>query len=273
MEKMSKEIKVLDKGFVRLVDSMGSDAAVVQAARVSYGDGTKSVREDRALIRYLLRNKHMSPFEMCEIKFHIKLPMDVMRQLVRHRTANLNEYSTRYSIAIDDTLEASEWRLQSSDNKQGSNGTLVGDAVKTLSEKERQLHLLSKNIYRQRLDLGVAREQARKDLPLCTYTEAYWKMDLRNLLHFLKLRMDKHAQLEIREYANAIAEIVKELFPLTWEAFEDYELNAITFYPNELKILKEFLESKEQLINAINNNMSKTEINEFINKLEKMEIL
>jgi len=263
---MNKEIKVLDKGFVRLVDSMGSDAAIVQAARVSYGNGTKSVREDKALIRYLMRHEHMSPFEMCEIKFHIKLPMDVMRQLVRHRTASINEYSTRYSLAIDDTLEACEWRLQSSDNKQGSNGILEGSAVLTLSEKERQLHLMSKNIYKQRIEIGVAREQARKDLPLCTYTEIYWKMDLRNLLHFLKLRMDKHAQLEIREYANAVAEIVKELFPITWEAFEDYELNSIKLNAKEIEIIR----NSNLHANCDFTSLSKTEANELIQKLDKL---
>jgi len=261
-----EEIKVLDKGFVRLIDHMGSDEAIVQAARVSYGNGTKSSRQDRALIRYLLKHEHMSPFEMNEVKFHIKLPIDVMRQLVRHRTASINEYSTRYSIAIEDMSEASEWRLQSKDNKQGSDGIFINELAFMLSQNEKDFHIVSKNIYQQRIDLGIAREQARKDLPLCTYTEAYWKMDLRNLLHFLKLRLDSHAQLEIRLYAQAIASIVKELFPLTFEAFEDYILNAVTFSRQEMELLLPILQDKIESIDI--STLSTTEQSDFIKKLK-----
>jgi len=269
-----KKINVLKHGFVRLVDYMGSDGAIVEAARVSYGKGTKTVSQDRALIRYLVRHKHTSPLEMCEIKFHIKVPIDVWRQWIRHRTASVNEYSTRYSIAIDENeyTNSDEWRLQSKDNKQGSDGFLEKNIGEILTEKERQLHILTKNIYKQRLELGLAREQARKDLLLSNYTEAYWKIDLHNLLHFLKLRLDYHAQFEIRQYANAIVEIIKDLFPLTWEAFEDYELNSLKFSKDELNIIKNIID-----INLINStdlqNLSNNEIIEFKNKLNKIKDL
>jgi thymidylate synthase (FAD) len=260
-------------GFVRFVDVMGSDEAIVQAARVSYGAGTKSVSDDRGLIRYLLRHRHTTPLEMCEVKLHVRVPMDTWRQWIRHRTANVNEYSTRYSEAIDcvNHVEAEDWRHQSSDNKQGSSGGIEGfpegydlidqyskfwkvcppgqapdetdshvtfsniyeDDVKPtpgayLTAREYEFHRRARALYEERLKFGVAREQARKDLPLSTYTEAYWKIDLHNLLHFLGLRMDKHAQQEIREYANVIGdEIVSRLFPVSYEAFEDYILHAI----------------------------------------------
>ena len=174
---------------------MGNDASVVQAARVSYGVGTKRVRKDRGLIRYLLRHAHTTPFEMCEIKFHVRVPMDVWRQWIRHRTANVNEYSTRYSIAIDAAQQtgAGEWRLQSSINRQGSANSCSRDVGDKLSAEERALQRRAREVYEARLETGVAREQARKDLPLSTYTEAYWKIDLHNLLHFLRLRMSSHA--------------------------------------------------------------------------------
>jgi len=218
-----------NKGFVRLVDVMGSDAAVVQAARVSYGEGTKSVSDDRALIRYLLRHAHTTPFEMCEMKFHVKVPIDTWRQWIRHRTASVNEYSTRYSVAIDDKAETlpDEWRTQSGGNKQGSGGYLSIIEGEKLTTAEKFLHEQSDLIYHDRLAVGVAREQARKDLPLSTYTEAYWKIDLHNLLHFLKLRLHPHAQLEIRQYAEEISKDVQQAFPITWSAFTDYTLNSL----------------------------------------------
>lgn len=219
-------IPVLDDGFVRLIDYMGDDSAVVQAARVSYGTGTKQVQEDRSLIRYLMRHSHTTPFEMCEIKLHVRVPMDVWRQWIRHRTANVNEYSTRYSIAIDAAHRTpeNEWRLQSSDNKQGSGGFLSSEDGRLLSAAEVEIQCAARAIYQERITKGVAREQARKDLPLSTYTEAYWKIDLHNLLHFLRLRMDSHAQHEIRSYAIAIGErIVAKWVPLVWEAFLDYQ--------------------------------------------------
>ena len=220
---------VLDDGFVRVVDYMGDDRAVVQAARVSYGQGTKKVSEDRGLIRYLLRNRHTTPFEMCVLKLHVRVPMDAWRQWIRHRMSSTNEYSTRYSVAIDAAQKTApdSWRTQAADNKQGSGAPLDPAAGAALSEQERALHEQARDVYRHRLEQGVAREQARKDLPLCTYTEAYWKMDLHNLLHFLALRMDPHAQLEIRSYAETIGnEIVAKWVPLTWEAFRDYRLGA-----------------------------------------------
>lgn len=237
-----KDVWEIDRyGIIRVIDKMGGDESVVQAARVSYGKGTKSVREDRGLIRYLMRHHHTTPFEMCEIKLHVKVPMDTWRQWIRHRTASVNEYSTRYSIAIDDKKANSpkEWRLQSEKNRQGSAGFLEERTGKYLTDREAELHQFAHDIYSERLEKGVAREQARKDLPLSTYTEAYWKIDLHNLLHFLQLRMDQHAQIEIREYANIIGyQIVKEWVPLTWEAFVDYRLNSVSISGIEKEVIK-----------------------------------
>lgn len=231
---------VLNDGFVRVVDYMGSDQSVVQAARVSYGKGTKKVSQDRGLIRYLMRHRHTTPFEMCEIKFHLRVPMDCWRQWIRHRTANVNEYSTRYSIAIDatQTTNPDEWRIQSISNRQGSEGEINHSLGEEMTADENKLHNLSREIYNKRIEAGVAREQARKDLPLATYTEAYWKIDLHNLLHFLELRMDSHAQLEIRKYSETIGyEIVKRWVPLSWEAFEDYRLGALYLTKPEKSIV------------------------------------
>ncbi len=237
---LGKPFKVLDDGFVRVIDYMGSDEAIVQAARVSYGKGTKKVQEDRGLIRYLLRHKHTTPFEMCEIKFHVRVPMDTWRQWIRHRTANVNEYSTRYSIAIDSMqkTEPEAWRLQSSSNRQGSSGFFEKEIGKIFSKQEKDLHELAYKVYLHRIEEGVAREQARKDLPLSTYTEAYWKIDLHNLLHFLALRMDSHAQWEIREYARTIGEeIVSKWCPIAWEAFLDYSFYSSSLSRIEQEIL------------------------------------
>jgi len=223
-------LKVLDDGFVRVVDYMGADESIVQAARVSYGRGTRKLHEDRGLIRYLMRHWHTTPFEMCEIKLHVRVPMDCWRQWIRHRTASTNEMSTRYSIAIDATQRTSEdqWRGQSADNRQGSTGLLDSTQGRMLSARESELQDFARSIYQERLDLGVAREQARKDLPLSTYTEAYWKVDLHNLLHFLRLRMDSHAQQEIRDYASVIGEqIVAKWCPFAWEAFLDYQFHSV----------------------------------------------
>lgn len=251
-----KAIPVLDDGHVLLVDVMGDDHAIVDAARVSYGVGTKRVSEDRHLIRYLMRHRHTTPFEMCEIKLRVRVPMDAWRQWIRHRTASVNEYSTRYSEAINacQTTDPEQWREQAKTNKQGSGGFVVtwpenaarldtndGESPlggwigqdfydspgSYLSERENEVQALAREVYEERLTFGVAREQARKDLPLSNYTEAYWKIDLHNLFHFLSLRMDPHAQLEIRSYADAIADIVKVWVPWAWEAFEDYRLNAM----------------------------------------------
>ena len=226
---LGEPIPVLDDGFVRVIDYMGDDAAIVQAARVSYGKGTKRVHEDRALIRYLVRHDHTTPFEMCEIKLHVRVPMDIWRQWIRHRTASVNEYSTRYSEAIDAARRTAPgaWRTQSAVNRQGSAGRLPDEVGARLSAEERELQERARAVYEGRLASGVAREQARKDLPLATYTEAYWKIDLHNLLHFLELRMEAHAQQEIRAYATAIGQqIVAKWVPLAWEAFLDYRRRA-----------------------------------------------
>jgi thymidylate synthase (FAD) len=221
---------VLDDGFVCLVDVMGDDQAVVQAARVSYGEGTRKVSDDRGLIRYLLRHRHTTPFEMVELKFLVRVPMDTWRQWIRHRTANVNEYSTRYSLAIDaaQRTPANQWRTQAETNRQGSGGWLPADLGADLSAEEAELLDKARQVYERRIERGVAREQARKDLPLSTYTEAYWKIDLHNLLHFLALRMDSHAQWEIRQYATTMGDqIVAPLFPLVWEAFVDYRVDGM----------------------------------------------
>ena len=240
-------IECLDDGFVRLVDHMGNDAAIVQAARVSYGTGTKSVNDDRGLIRYLMRHSHTTPFEMVEFKFHVRVPMDCWRQWIRHRSASVNEYSTRYSEAIDSTQTTLDWRLQSTANKQGSSELSDLRSGNYLSLREREFHIAAKELYHERLRYGVAREQARKDLPLSTYTEAYWKIDGHNLLHFLRLRMDSHAQLEIRTYANAIAKLIQGIIPLTWEAFEDYRLNSITLSQPEQHEIRRLLRPEEPI--------------------------
>ena len=237
---LGRAFPVLDDGFVRLIDYMGNDDSIVQAARVSYGKGTKTVSDDRGLIRYLMRHRHTTPFEMCELKLHVRVPMDIWRQWIRHRTANVNEYSTRYSIAIDNAraTKSDQWRLQSEINRQGSEGGLEAEAGHRLTERETAAHDFLKEIYQERIDLGVAREQARKDLPLSTYTEAYWKIDLHNLLHFLNLRMDHKAQLEIRLYAETIGErIVQKWVPLAWEAFMDYRHGSISLSTDEVQVL------------------------------------
>ena len=241
-----EKFPVLDDGFVCLVDCMGDDSSVVQAARVSYGVGTKKVSDDRTLIRYLLRHRHTTPFEMAEIKFLVRVPMDCWRQWIRHRTANVNEYSTRYSVAIDSaqTTPPDQWRTQSSVNRQGSEGFLPSEAGESLTASEREFQEAAEKLYIDRLDAGVAREQARKDLPLCTYTEAYWKIDLHNLLHFLALRMDEHAQWEIRQYATTIGEkIVQPLFPVVWEAFNDYRREAMFLTRLDVGVIQRLSES------------------------------
>ena len=285
---LGQQFPVLDKGFVRVVDYMGGDASIVQAARVSYSKGTKHTSEDRGLIRYLLRHWHTTPFEMCEIKLHVRVPMDCWRQWIRHRTANVNEYSTRYSIAIDDKQEtpATEWRSQATDNKQGSGACLDEEVGKRLSRREKQLHQMADGVYSERLDAGVAKEQARKDLPLSTYTEAYWKVDLHNLLNFLRLRMDAHAQQEIREYATIIGErIVARWCPIAWEAFNDYQLSATSLtrlereivaaimrnpnYPQDATLLASkwgWLEKKAD--GSLKNNRERTECEDKLRTLE-----
>jgi thymidylate synthase (FAD) len=277
---------VLDDGFIRVIDYMGADDSIVQAARVSYGTGTKKVSEDRNLIRYLLRHRHTTPFEMCELKLHIRVPMDCWRQWIRHRTASVNEYSTRYSVAVSAcrTTGPDEWRTQSDVNKQGSGEAISAELGEKLCQAESDLHALSKEVYANRLDCGVAREQARKDLPLSTYTEAYWKIDLHNLLHFLSLRMDSHAQYEIRQYAELIGrEIVSKWVPYTWEAFLEYRFNGLYLSDSETRVLSLIGQGKKAEANRLLHEMAwlqekqstikeSREASEFKEKLQRMGI-
>jgi thymidylate synthase (FAD) len=241
-----QKLSVLDDGFVALVDVMGDDGSVVQAARVSYGAGTRKVSDDRQLIRYLLRHAHTTPFEMAELKFVVRVPMDCWRQWIRHRTASVNEYSTRYSLAID-AMQATgddQWRAQAASNRQGSGAALPADSGHRYSAAEQELQSLARKVYEERVEAGIAREQARKDLPLSTYTEAYWKIDLHNLLNFLALRMDAHAQLEIRRYAETIGhQIVAPLFPLVWEAFIDYRMEAVRLTRLDREVIRRLAEA------------------------------
>ena len=221
---LGEQMPVLDHGFVRAVDYMGNDAAIVQAARVSYGDGTKTLREDEGLIRYLWRNKHTSPFEMCEIKLHCKMPIFVARQWVRHRTASINEVSARYSVLSEEFYVPEQFKTQDTKNRQGS----AGDLDRALNTRMREeLAARCRDAYREyefALSNGVSRELARMVLPVNFYTEWYWKIDLHNLLHFLTLRCDAHAQAEIRAYADVIAEIVKLWVPTVHVAWKgDWE--------------------------------------------------
>jgi thymidylate synthase (FAD) len=239
-EILGKEYPCLDHGFVRLIDYMGSDQAIVQAARVSYGKGTKQVHQDRGLIRYLMRHQHTTPFEMVEFKFHCKLPIFVARQWIRHRTASVNEYSLRYSEAQNEFYvpDPAVIRKQSETNRQGRSGESVPEelqeqALDIFKQHTQQLW----NDYQKLEQMEIARELARINLPVSLYTEWYWKINLHNLLHFLKLRLDPTAQYEIRVYAEAIAEIVKIAAPITWEAFEDFMLYAKNFSRSELEIL------------------------------------
>ncbi len=247
---LGRRLGVLDEGFVRVIDYMGGDAAIVQAARVSYGDGTKKYHEDRGLIRYLMRHRHTTPFEMCEIKLHVRVPMDCWRQWIRHRTASVNEYSTRYSVAIDamQRTTSDAWRSQATLNRQGSSGgNLSEDVGRQLSIREKELQIMAREIYEERLAADVAREQARKDLPLSTYTEAYWKIDLHNLLHFLALRLDSHAQFEIRKYAEVIGyRIVATWCPISWEAFLDYGFNQMQLSSKDQEVIRAIISSKEE---------------------------
>ncbi len=245
---LGKRIDCLDKGFVRLIDVMGDDAAIVQAARVSYGSGTKKVLEDRGLIRYLLRHAHTTPFEMVEFKFHVKLPIFVARQWIRHRTANVNEYSGRYSEMKDEfyTPHPNDIRPQSVANKQGrSDETLPEGMAEQAANAFKSGQDEAYAQYQEFLEQGIAREIARINLPVSNYTEWYWKIDLHNLFHFLRLRIDAHAQYEIRVFAEAIAELVQPFVPYAWEAFEDYVLNAHRMTAPELKVMKHLLESME----------------------------
>lgn len=267
------EIKVLDHGFIRLVDKMGDDAAIVQAARVSYGTGTKTVNEDEGLIRYLMRHHHTTPFEMCEVKFHCKMPIFVARQWVRHRTANINEYSARYSVLEREFYvpEEGQIALQSATNKQGRGEPLdLYRARRAASVFDREWQR-SYNVYMDLLGTdekpGVARELARTVLPTNIYTQWYWKCDLHNIFRFLKLRMDSHAQYEIRVYAEAMAKIIQELFPIAYRAFEDYQLNARTFSGPAVMLLREMVGDLGRDTVTLPEGMSQREWQEFQKEL------
>jgi thymidylate synthase (FAD) len=316
-ELVGEEFKVLDHGMVRLVDYMGSDAAVVQAARVSYGKGTKKLSEDRGLIRYLMRHRHTTPFEMCELKLHIKLPIFVARQWVRHRTASINEYSARYSIMdkefyipdrdhvdadlaetrakgrIEKALEAGQVDLfgidesrpegfvaigrQSESNRQGREDGLYSDEalehIKSIANASGRAYgtyqkLLNEDEKGAKLDprsVGLARELARMVLPINYYTQFYWKIDLHNLLHFLSLRDDSHAQYEIREYARVIGDLVRQWVPLTWEAFEDYRLHGQLLSRQEISLLQRMLKGEQCKYEE--SGLTRREWNEFRHKL------
>lgn len=255
-EKDKNYIPVLDHGFVGLVDHMGSDNAIVQAARVSYGAGTKQVQDDRNLIRYLMRHEHSTPFEMCEVKFHIKLPIFVMRQLVRHRTASMNEYSARYSVLTDEFYipELEQIQKQSTTNKQGRE-----DSEWDWQDKRDVQHAFQRsfhNAYKEYKNLlgkdddGLARELARSVLPVGGYTELYWKANLKNFLHMARLRMDPHAQWEIREFAGAMYDLVKPLFPEACLAFEDYAVNTVKFSANEFTLVQKLI-NKEMWVEIV----------------------
>lgn len=244
---LDQEIKVLDKGFVRLVDYMGGDQRIVQAARVSYGKGTKSYREDRGLINYLMSNAHTSPFEQVILTFHAKMPIFVARQWVRHRTARLNEISGRYSVMKDEFYVPApiHVNVQSDSNKQGRGGTLPLDEALAIIGQMEDEQRASYAAYEQKLKAGVARELARNNLPLSLYTEWYWQCDLHNLFHFLWLRLDSHAQYEIRVYAEAMAECAKAVAPLAWEAFVEHQLGAVKFSQSEAQALAALLEGRK----------------------------
>jgi thymidylate synthase (FAD) len=239
-------LPILDHGFVRVIDYMGDDAAIVQAARVSYGRGTRKTSEDEGLIRYLMRHWHSTPFEMCEIKYHVKLPIFVARQWIRHRTANVNEYSARYSILDKEFYIPAPENLaaQSADNRQGRGAVLEGDDAARVLTLLRQDAEQTYAHYEEMLDedgIGLARELARMNLTLNTYTQWYWKTDLHNLFNFLRLRADAHAQYEIRVYADTMLETAKAWVPLAYAAFRDYRLGAVTFSAKMLDILRRML--------------------------------
>ena len=251
---LDKEIKVLDHGFVRLVDYMGNDRRIVQAARVSYGEGTKTFRDDAILIDYLLRHQHTSPFEHVVLELHCKLPIFVARQWIRHRTARINEISGRYSVMENEFYLPPQDQIkgQSEDNKQARSLHELPPEI-----QKKVLEILRKdqgNVYASYQDLlndGIARELARINLPLSLYTQWYWQMDLHNLFHFLELRMDSHAQWEIRQYANAIAVIVKTLCPIAYSAFERHRLHGKHFSAEEIGVIRELLDGKSNPLEGL----------------------
>jgi len=258
---------VLDHGFIRVIDYMGDDSAIVQAARVSYGAGTKHVQNDEGLIRYLMRHWHSTPFEMCEVKLHVKLPVFVARQWIRHRTANVNEYSARYSILDREFYipDPSQLAAQSTVNNQGRGEVLSGEesarVLAMLKSDAAQMYDHYEAMLSQDGQQGLARELARMNLPMNIYTQWYWKTDLHNLFHFLRLRADPHAQYEIRVYAEAIAACVRDWVPLAFAAFEDYRMGGVTLSAKAIAVLKRRLAGETVTQEA--SGMSKGEWREF----------
>ena len=274
---------VLDNGFIRVIDYMGDDSAIVQAARVSYGRGTQRVSQDRGLIRYLMRHRHSTPFEMCEIKFHVKLPIFVARQWIRHRTANVNEYSARYSILDKEFYLPKPEHLaaQSTENNQGRGSVLTGDEaqrvfdlLKSDSETvyDHYEEMLNEGPNGEKLDAsrdGLARELARMNLTLNYYTQWYWKTDLHNLLHFLSLRCDPHSQYEIRVYADAMIDTLKRWVPIAAEAFSDYRLGGMALSASGLAVVKKLL--KGEKIDQDASGLSTREWKELMQSLDIVE--
>jgi len=275
-EILYEPIPVLDHGFVRVIDYMGDDAAIVQAARVSYGRGTKKISGDRGLIRYLMRHRHTTPFEMCEIKFHVKLPVFVARQWIRHRTANVNEYSARYSILDREFYIPAPEQLaaQSASNRQGRGEVLEGaeaervlallrdDADQCYAHYEEMLNEDAEGNPRDPGRQGLARELARMNLPLNIYTQWYWKIDLHNLLHFLSLRADSHAQYEIRVYAEAMMDVVRRWMPIACEAFEDYAVGSAHLSRTGIAIVRRMLAGED--VRQADSGLSKREWDELM---------
>jgi len=274
-------VPVLDHGFVRVIDYMGTDSAIVQAARVSYGAGTKKVNEDAGLINYLLRHRHTTPFEMCEIKFHIKLPIFIARQWIRHRTANVNEYSGRYSIMDKEFYIPAPEHLaaQSASNRQGRGEVLDGkeaarvleilkaDSVNAYAHYEEMMNADEAGNVIDPTKPGLARELARMNLPVNFYTQWYWKVDLHNLMHFLSLRADAHAQYEIRAYANVMLDMLKAWAPITYGAFMDYRVGGAQFSAKGLEVVKQLIAGKD--VSQEQSGMSKREWTELMAVLGK----
>ena len=282
-EIMFKPLPVLDHGFVRIIDYMGDDAAIVQAARVSYGKGTTKVSDDAGLLNYLLRHRHSTPFEMCEIKYHIKLPIFIARQWIRHRTANVNEYSARYSVLDREFYIPDQVNLatQSKSNRQGRGEVLEGKEAAAVLDLLRDdaennynhyVEMLNEDESGQIIDEtrdGLSRELARMNLTLNTYTQWYWKIDLHNLLHFLSLRADEHAQYEIRVYAEAIMETVKRWCPITYDAFIDHRINSVTLSGKAIQVIKKMIDGVS--IDQEESGLSKREWRELMGVLEKLD--
>ena len=265
---MSEEVKVQEHGFVKLLDIMGDDEEVEDAARISYVQGTRKTSQTRNLIRYLMRHGHTAPFEMCEVKVHMKLPIFIMRQIVRHRTANLNEYSGRYSIMSNDFYvpHDNDIQKQSKQNNQGR-----GEEIESKGLVKYEFNRIYDNAswaYKNLLDLDLARELSRSVLPVGNYTEVIWKIDLHNFFKFFKLRMDMHAQKEVRDYANAMYAMVKPKFPLCCEAFEDYVQNAVSFSQREMNIIRDNLNGSWVMAKY---GLSERESTEFLEKLKTIE--